>query len=61
VRRDPAAWAGCYGGAIPEPDYLEAVARAGFREVSVVRRTAPYERGGVRVLSITLEGTRGPT
>jgi len=61
VRRDPAAWAGCYGGAIPEPEYLEAVGRAGFREVAVVRRTASYERGGVRVLSITLAGTRGPT
>jgi SAM-dependent methyltransferase len=58
VRRDPVAWAGCYGGAIPEPDYLDAIARAGFTEVRVVRRTAPYERGGVRVLSITVEGTR---
>jgi arsenite methyltransferase len=58
VRRDPAAWAGCYGGAIPEPDYLDAISRAGLTEVRVVRRTAPYERGGVRVLSITVEGTR---
>jgi arsenite methyltransferase len=58
VRRDPAAWAACYGGAIPEPEYLDAVARAGFSAVRVVRRTAPYERGGVRVLSITVEGAR---
>ena len=58
VRRDPAAWAACYGGAIPEPEYVDAVARAGFSAVRVVRRTAPYERGGVRVLSITVEGTR---
>jgi SAM-dependent methyltransferase len=58
VRRDPVAWAGCYGGAIPEPDYLDAIVGAGFTTVRVVRRTAPYERGGVRVLSITVEGTR---
>ena len=58
VRQDPAAWAGCYGGAIPEADYLDAVARAGFRDVRVVRRTPPYERGGVLVLSITVVGTR---
>jgi SAM-dependent methyltransferase len=58
VRSDPAAWAACYGGAIPEADYLEAIARVGFPEVRVERRTAPYERGGVRVLSLTVVGTR---
>jgi ubiquinone/menaquinone biosynthesis C-methylase UbiE len=59
VRSDPAAWADCYGGAIPEAEYLDAVARAGFTDVRVVRRTVPYERGGVRVLSLTVVGTRG--
>ncbi|WP_242360125.1 methyltransferase domain-containing protein [Anaeromyxobacter sp. SG17] len=58
VRNDPAAWAACYGGAIPEADYLAAIAAAGLAEVSVLRRTAPYEKGGVRVLSITLKGRR---
>lgn len=60
VRRDPAAWAACYGGAIPEAEYLEAVAAAGLADVRVVRRTAPYERGGVWVISITIAGTRPP-
>jgi SAM-dependent methyltransferase len=55
VRSDPAAWAACYGGAIPEASYLAAVAAAGLVEVRVLRRTAPYEKGGVRVLSLTLE------
>jgi SAM-dependent methyltransferase len=58
VRRDPAAWAACYGGAIPEADYLAAIHSAGFAEVRVVRRTAPYERGGVRVFSITVTARR---
>ena len=58
VRRDPAAWAACYGGAIPEAEYLDAMAGAGFSSVRVIRRTAPYERGSVRVLSITVVGTR---
>jgi SAM-dependent methyltransferase len=58
VRRDPAAWAACYGGAIPEADYLDAVAAAGFSDVRVTRRTAPYLRGGVSVHSITVVGTR---
>ena len=55
VRLDPAAWAACYGGAIPEADYLAAVAAAGLVDVGVLRRTAPYEKGGVRVLSLTIE------
>jgi arsenite methyltransferase len=55
VRLDPAAWAACYGGAIPEADYLAAVAAAGLVDVGVLKRTAPYEKGGVRVLSLTIE------
>jgi arsenite methyltransferase len=55
VRADPAAWAACYGGAIPETEYLAAVAAAGLRDVRVLTRTDPYEKGGVRVLSLTLE------
>ena len=58
VRRDPAAWAACYGGAIPEADYLAAVAAAGLGEIAVARRTAPYEKGGVLVHSITVQGRR---
>lgn len=61
VRNDPAAWAACYGGSIPEADYLAAIAAAGLRDVAVVRRTAPYEKGGVLVHSITVTGRRpGP-
>ena len=57
-RLDPEAWAACYGGAIPEAEVLAAIAAAGFRGAAVVRRTAPYEKGGVRVRSITVEGRR---
>ena len=58
VREDPEAWAACYGGAIPEPDYLAAIRRAGFETVVVLQRTGPYEKGGVMVRSLTLRGTR---
>jgi SAM-dependent methyltransferase len=58
VRSDPAAWAACYGGAIPEAEYLAAVAAAGFGEIAVLERTTPYEKEGVRVHSLTLGGTR---
>ncbi|MCM2333188.1 MAG: methyltransferase domain-containing protein [Anaeromyxobacteraceae bacterium] len=58
VREDPAAWAACYGGAIPEADYLAAVAAAGLADVRVLRRTAPYAKGGVRVLGLTVAAVR---
>lgn len=58
VRRDPAAWAACYGGAIPERDYLAAVRGAGLDDLDVLHRSEPYDKGGVRVLSLTLRGQR---
>jgi uncharacterized protein len=58
VRGDPAAWAACYGGAIPEAEYLAAIAAAGLTGVDVLRRTAPYEKGGVLVLSLTVAARR---
>lgn len=58
VRDDPAAWAACYGGAIPEVDYLGAIGEAGFSSVEILFRTEPYERGGVRIRSVTLRGHR---
>jgi ubiquinone/menaquinone biosynthesis C-methylase UbiE len=61
VRNDPAAWAACYGGAIPEAEYLAAIASAGLVDLRIHRRTAPYEKGGVRVLSLTVEARRPRT
>ncbi len=58
VRSDPAAWAACYGGAIPEAEYLGAIRAAGFGSVEVLERTEPYEKGGVLVRSLTVRGTR---
>jgi len=58
VRDDPAAWAGCYGGAIPEEEYLAAVRGAGFGDPEVLERSEPYDKGGVSVFSLTLKGTK---
>jgi arsenite methyltransferase len=58
VRADPAAWAACYGGSIPEAEYLAAISAAGLGHVEVVRRTEPYEKDGVRIRSITVTGRR---
>jgi arsenite methyltransferase len=58
VRNDPAAWAACYGGSVPEAEYLAAMASAGLRDLEVVRRTDPYDKGGVLIRSITVTGRR---
>ncbi len=58
VRNDPQAWAACYGGAIPEADYIKAITQAGFASPVVVSRSAPYEKGGVLIRSLTVSGHR---
>ncbi len=58
VRLDPRAWAGCYGGAILESEYLAAVRAAGFDELTILQRSAPYPREGVLLRSITIRGVR---
>jgi len=58
VRRDPTAWAACYGGAVTEAEYRGAIAAAGFGDVEFLERSAPYEKGGVRVLSVTAKGVK---
>jgi hypothetical protein len=55
---DPAAWAACYGGSIPEPQYLDAIRTAGCASVEVLSRSEPYEKGGVLVRSLTVRGIR---
>lgn len=58
VRSDPRAWADCYGGAVPEEEYLAAVVAGGFGAPEVLERSEPYEKGGVSVFSLTLRGTK---
>lgn len=55
VVNDPIAWAGCYGGAIPKEEYFEAIAKAGFTDIEILEESAPYEKGGVMVKSITIK------
>jgi arsenite methyltransferase len=58
VRSDPAAWAACYGGAIPEAEYVATARRAGLEDLEVLERSEPYEKAAVTVRSITLGGRR---
>ena len=57
VTSDPQAWADCFGGAIPEDDYLRTVAAAGFKGVKVLERRE-YFKNGYPMASITIKGIR---
>jgi SAM-dependent methyltransferase len=58
VRRDPAAWAGCYGGCVTEAELLAAARAAGLDALEVVSRSEPYERGGVLLRKLTVKGRK---
>lgn len=55
IANDPQAVAACYGGAIPKEEYFSALKNAGFKEVEILEESAPYEKGGVTVLSLTIK------
>jgi ubiquinone/menaquinone biosynthesis C-methylase UbiE len=51
ARQDAGEWAGCVSGALPEQEYLDLIAQAGFSEVVVRGRSASGEVAGVKVYS----------
>lgn len=56
VVNDPEAWAACYGGAIVKEKYFAAIQQAGFQDFEILEESAPYEKGSVMVISMTLRG-----
>lgn len=55
IREDPDRWASCIGGALPEGAYLEALRKAGFPRLEVLRREGS-ELG--QVYSITVRADK---
>lgn len=58
VVNDPEAWAACYGGAVVREEYFAAMAAGGFSQWEILEESAPYEKGGVMVLSVTVRAYR---
>lgn len=54
IKDDPAAWADCFGGAISEEEYIDAVKSAGFAETDILKRRE-YIKNGYKMASITLK------
>ena len=54
LRSDPAMWAGCINGALPEQEYLDLVRQAGFVDVTGTRSLSGGELAGVEVYSLAV-------
>lgn len=57
VKEDPEAWAQCYGGAITEKEYLEAIHLAGFSEIHILSRRE-YLKNGFDFVSLTIKAVK---
>ena len=58
ARLNAGEWAGCVSGALPEAEYLDLVAQAGFTDV-VARRSQTYgEAMGVKVFSVIVSARK---
>ncbi len=57
-RSDPAAWAGCVHGALPEAEYLDLVQQAGFKDVKTARSMSGGSIGGVQVYSLSVSARK---
>lgn len=55
VINNPEAWAACYGGAIPESEYFDAIYKSGFKELEIIEKSEPYHKVEVMVRSITIK------
>jgi len=57
-RNDPAAVAECWAGAVTKDEYLATVAAAGLEDVQILEESAPYPKGAISVVSLTLSGRK---
>ncbi len=57
VKRDPEAWAQCFGGAITEKEYLEGILAAGFIHIDVLKRRE-YLKNGYDFISLTIKAVK---
>lgn len=60
LRSDPAGWPGCVYGALPEAEYLDLVAQAGFIDIHTHRSSSMGDAHGVQVYSLQVSA-RKPT
>jgi len=58
MRSDPSRWAGCVYGALPETEYLDLLAYAGFQDIRTARSESGGDVHGVRVYSLSVSARK---
>lgn len=58
LRSDPAMWAGCINGALPEQEYLDLLRQAGFSDVEGKRSLSSGEQSGVQIYSLSVSARK---
>ena len=58
LRSDPNNWSGCVFGALPEQEYLDLVAQAGFREIGTQQSQSYGEDASVKVYSLAVSARK---
>jgi len=57
-RMDSEGWSECVTGALPEKEYVDLIAQAGFQSVSVRRRPGSGEIGGTAIFSSIISAVK---
>lgn len=57
-RTDPRAVAECWAGALTREKYLRLLEAADFRDITVLEESTPYDKGKIKVASITIAGSK---
>ncbi|QQS51329.1 MAG: methyltransferase domain-containing protein [Bacteroidota bacterium] len=55
-RTDPEAIAECWAGSVTRLEYLDQLAKAGFKKIEILEESAPYKKGAISVCSFTIKG-----
>ena len=53
---DPEAVAECWAGAVTREKYFSILEKAGFKNISVIEESSPYDKGKIMVASFTVKG-----
>ncbi len=58
ARQDAGQWAGCVSGALPEREYLDLIAQAGFKDANVKRSTQAGSGAGINFYSAIISAIK---
>ena len=61
MRGNHGEWAGCVSGALPEREYLDLVAQAGFTKISTRRSASAGEENGIQIYSVIVSALKEVT